>query len=45
MIYAGLTGRMVTGLVQRTAPPTLPVSDFALLEAAAEWAIHEHGTP
>jgi hypothetical protein len=45
VIYAGLTGRPVTGLVQRTAPTTLPLSDFAVLESAAAWAILHHGTP
>jgi hypothetical protein len=45
VIYAGLAGRPVTGLGQRTAPATLAVSDVAVLEASAEKAIHEHGTP
>ncbi|HEX3234155.1 MAG TPA: hypothetical protein VHR41_08150 [Gemmatimonadales bacterium] len=45
VIYAGLSGRSVTGLVQRTAPSTIPLSDLALLEAAASWAILNHSTP
>jgi hypothetical protein len=45
VIYAGLTGRQVTGLVQRTAPASLPAADFAVIEAAATWAIQQHGTP
>jgi hypothetical protein len=45
VIYAGLTERSVVGLGRRTAPATLPASDVAVLEAAAEWAIDEHATP
>ena len=45
VIYARLTARPVSGLVQRTAPAGLPLSDAAVLEAAAEQAISEHGTP
>ena len=45
VIYAGLTGRDVTGLVERTAPATLPAADFEVIEAAAAWAIQQHGNP
>jgi hypothetical protein len=45
VIYASLTGREVSGLIQRTAPADVPESDFAVLEAAAVWAIQQHGNP
>jgi hypothetical protein len=45
VIYAGLTEGSVTGLGRRTAPAALPASGVAVLEAAAEWAIHEHSAP
>jgi hypothetical protein len=45
VIYAGLTESSVTGLAQRTAPAALRPSDVAVLEAAAEQALREHGTP
>jgi hypothetical protein len=45
VIYAGLTSRPVTHLVERTAPATVPASDFAVIEAAAASALLHHGTP
>jgi hypothetical protein len=45
VIYAGLTNRSVTGLGRLTAPAALAPSDVEILEAAAEWALHEHGAP
>jgi hypothetical protein len=45
VICARLTDDSVTGLAQRTAPADLPLSDLAVLEAAADRAIREHGTP
>jgi hypothetical protein len=45
VIYAGLTERSVTGLGRRTAPAALPASEVAVLEAAAERAVHQDPTP
>ncbi|MFL5495287.1 MAG: hypothetical protein ACJ8DC_12960 [Gemmatimonadales bacterium] len=45
VIYAQLTGRPVTGLSQRTPPAGVSSLDFAVLEAAAEQAIKDHGIP
>jgi hypothetical protein len=45
VIYAGLTERSVTGLGRLTAPAPLAPADVEVLEAAAEWALHEHGAP
>jgi phospholipase/lecithinase/hemolysin len=45
VICARLTDDSLTALAQRTAPADLPLSDLAVLEAAADRAIREHGTP
>jgi hypothetical protein len=45
VIYGQLTERLVTGLGQRTAPAAISPSDVTVLEAAADQAIQEHGTP
>jgi hypothetical protein len=45
VIYAQLTKQSVAGLSQRAAPAAVSHLDFAVLEAATEQAIQEHGTP
>jgi hypothetical protein len=45
VISAGLSERSETGLGRLTAPAALAPSDVEVLEAAAEWALHEHGAP